>query len=46
MAQHTAGNIDQVLQEILDYQVDGIVLASVALSSQLAEQYDAAGIPG
>jgi len=45
MAQQTAGNIDQVLQEILDYQVDGIVLASVAMSSQLAERCDAAGIP-
>lgn len=45
MAQQTSGNIDTVLQEILDYQVDGIVLASVAMSSQLAEQCDAAGIP-
>ena len=45
MAQQTSGNIDSVLQEILDYQVDGIVLASVAMSSQLAEQCDAAGIP-
>ena len=45
MAQQTAGNVDAVLQEILDYQVDGIVLASVAISSSLAEQCDAAGIP-
>ena len=45
MAQRTAGNIDAVLQEILDYQVDGIVLASVAMSSMLAERCDAAGIP-
>lgn len=45
MAQQTAGNIDGVLQEILDYQVDGIVLASVAISSSLAERCDAAGIP-
>ena len=45
MAQQTSGNIDSVLQEILDYQVDGIVLASVAMSSQLAERCDAAGIP-
>ena len=45
MAQQTAGNIDPVLQEILDYQVDGIVLASVAISSSLAERCDAAGIP-
>ncbi|MEC8643576.1 MAG: LacI family DNA-binding transcriptional regulator [Pseudomonadota bacterium] len=45
MAQQTAGNIDAVLQEILDYQVDGIVLASVGISSPLAERCDAAGIP-
>ena len=45
MAQQTSGNIDSVLQEILDYQVDGIVLASVAMSSQLAERCAAAGIP-
>ena len=45
MAQQTAGNIDDVLEEILDYQVDGIVLASVAMSSLLAERCDAAGIP-
>ena len=45
MAQQTAGNIDDVLEEIMDYQVDGIVLASVAMSSVLAERCDAAGIP-
>ena len=45
MAQRTAGDIDAVLQEILDYQVDGIVLASVAISSSLAERCDAVGIP-
>ena len=33
MASQTAGNIDQVMDEILDYQVDGIILASVAMSS-------------
>ena len=32
-AQQTAGDIDDVLEEILDYRVDGIVLASVAMSS-------------
>lgn len=41
----TAGGIEDTLQEILDYQVDGIVLASVALSSQLATRCRAAGIP-
>ena len=41
----TAGGIEDTLQEIVDYQVDGIVLASVALSSKLATRCRAAGIP-
>ena len=41
----TADDIEDILQEIVDYQVDGIVLASVALSSQLATRCRAAGIP-
>ncbi|MEM7268633.1 MAG: LacI family DNA-binding transcriptional regulator [Pseudomonadota bacterium] len=45
MASQTAGNIDDVLQEILDYQVDGIVMASVAMSSDLAARCRAAGVP-
>jgi DNA-binding LacI/PurR family transcriptional regulator len=45
MASQTAGNIDDVLQEILDYQVDGIILASVAMSSDLATRCQAEGIP-
>ncbi len=45
MASQTAGNIDQVLREILDYQVDGIVMASVAMSSDLARQCQEAGVP-
>ena len=45
MASQTAGNIDGVLEEIIDYQVDGLVVASVAMSSELAESCDAAGIP-
>ncbi|MEZ5934540.1 MAG: LacI family DNA-binding transcriptional regulator [Alphaproteobacteria bacterium] len=45
MAQHTAGRIDKVLEEILDYQVDGIVMASVAVSSELAARCQAAGVP-
>ena len=44
-ARQTAGDIEDILQEILDYQVDGIVVASVALSSQLATRCRAAGIP-
>ena len=45
MAEQTAGNIDVVLDEILDYQVDGIVMASVAISSELAARCQAAGVP-
>ena len=45
MAPQTSSDIDKVLQEILDYQVDGIVLASVSMSSPLAEQCEAAGMP-
>ncbi|MCR9122340.1 MAG: LacI family DNA-binding transcriptional regulator [Phyllobacteriaceae bacterium] len=45
MASQTAGNIDTVLDEILDYQVDGIIMASVALSSELTARCQAAGVP-
>lgn len=45
MASQNAGNIDDVLSEILDYQVDGIVIASVALSSDVAERCQKAGVP-
>lgn len=45
MAAQTAGNIDDVVAEILDYQVDGIVVASVAMSSDLAARCQAAGVP-
>lgn len=45
MAPQTADDIDSVVQEILDYQVDGIVAASVALSSELARRCKEAGVP-
>ncbi|MGJ8530176.1 LacI family DNA-binding transcriptional regulator [Maritalea sp.] len=45
MASNNSQNVDDVVDEILDYQVDGIVAASVALSSELAERCQAAGIP-
>ena len=45
MASQTSGNVDEVLQEIMDYQVDGIVLASVAMSSDLAKDCQRAGVP-
>lgn len=45
MASQTAGNIDGVVEEILDYQVDGIVTASVAMSSDLSQRCRQAGVP-
>lgn len=41
----TSENVDLIAQEILDYQVDAIVLASVSLSSELAAQCQASGVP-
>lgn len=45
MASRTSGNIDKVLEEILDYQVDGILLAAVSMSSELAHRCRGAGVP-
>lgn len=45
MAAPTVGAVDGVLQEILDYQVAGLVLASVSMSSSLADRCQAVGIP-
>jgi len=45
MAAATVGDVEKVMREILDYQVDGIVLASVSMSSHLAARCDEAGIP-
>ncbi len=45
MASQTAGDIDTVVEEILDYQVDGIVTASVAMSSDLSRKCLQAGVP-
>ncbi len=41
----TEDNIDQVVEEILDHQVDGIIAASVVLSSDLAQRCKDAGVP-
>ena len=45
MASKTSGNIDDVVDEILDYQVDAIILASIAMSSNLTNKCVAAGVP-
>jgi DNA-binding LacI/PurR family transcriptional regulator len=38
-------NADPMLREVLDWRVDGLILASTTLSSALAEECRAAGIP-
>ena len=45
MASQEAGNIDAVVEEFLDYRVDGIIAASVAFGSDLAQKCRAAGVP-
>jgi DNA-binding LacI/PurR family transcriptional regulator len=45
MASHSAGDIEDVVGQILDYQIDGLILASVALSSDLADRCSASGVP-
>lgn len=45
MAAQTAGNVEEVAEDILDYQIDGLILASVALSSNLAQRCRARGVP-
>jgi len=45
LASNTASNIDDVVEEILDYQVDGIITASVSMSSELSDRCRVAGVP-
>ena len=45
MTSKTEGDVSEVFDEILDYQVDGIIAASVALSSDLSERCANAGVP-
>lgn len=45
MATLTDDNVDQLLDELLDYQVDGIVMASASMSSDLARRCYKAGVP-
>ena len=45
MAANTQDAIEQVVDELLAYQVDGIITASVSLTGDLAAQCAAAGIP-
>ena len=45
MASNTTENIESIVDDMLDYQVDGIVAASVSMSSNLADRCASAGIP-
>ena len=45
LTKRTQGDITNVIEEILDYQVDGIIAASVALSSDLSDRCRVAGVP-
>ena len=45
MASNDAESVDKVMDELLDYQVDGIIAASVAMSNALAARCVAAGVP-
>ena len=45
MASNDSQSTDQVIDELLDYQVDGIITASVGISSDLTARCEAAGVP-
>lgn len=45
LAPVASANVDQIVREIMDYQVDGIVLASVVMSSDLAARCKSTGVP-
>lgn len=44
-AQNSTDGVDAVMQGLMDYQVDGIVAASVSMSSDLAARARSAGVP-
>jgi DNA-binding LacI/PurR family transcriptional regulator len=45
MAENATEKVAEVLDELLDYQVDGIITASVAMTNDLTARCNAAGIP-
>ncbi|WP_415921612.1 LacI family DNA-binding transcriptional regulator [Tateyamaria sp. SN6-1] len=45
MASNSVNEADEVMEELLDYQVDGIIAASVGMSNDLTQRCEAAGIP-
>lgn len=44
-ASNSQGAAEEVMQELLDYQVDGIITASVGMTNDLTRRCNAAGIP-
>lgn len=44
-APNSTDGVDQVIQDLMDYQVDGIIAASVSMSSPLARRARDAGVP-
>ncbi len=44
-AQNSEQGVEKVMQDLMDYQVDGIIAASVSLSSDLARRAQNSGIP-
>lgn len=45
MAENSESQVAEVMQELIDYQVDGIITASVAMTNDLTARCAAAGIP-
>jgi|TARA_B110000196_G_C21114362_1_gene649636 DNA-binding LacI/PurR family transcriptional regulator len=45
MASNDDQSTEQVIEELLDYQVDGIITASVGISNDLTARCEAAGVP-
>jgi DNA-binding LacI/PurR family transcriptional regulator len=45
MAENSTEKVPQVMQELLDYQVDGIITASVAMTNDLTARCRTVGIP-
>ncbi len=45
MAKNARDGVNEIVQELLDYRVDGIIAASVAMSGELTERCADAGIP-
>ena len=45
MISNSEDEIDETVKDLMDYQVDGIITASVSMSSELTERCAGAGIP-